>query len=176
MFLGSPVFSSWSDGSSQQTDEVTTREAVCSLNCSPNRRHNRFVQKLLLATMCPLQSTVWLQYATRWQHLFSSSSELPCTPTAEQQSELGAQLLVSHAIDEGAEEARQDVGEHEADVENVHEGGGEGLDEVHGDDGRGVGQHAQQQLDPVQQDGVPRLPGRRLQGAAVCSVDAPHDL
>ena len=91
----------------------------------------------------------------------------PRAPAGEEQSELVAELLVTHAIDEGAEEARQDVGEEEAGEEDVPEVGGEGPDQVHGEDGRGVGEHADQQLDAVEQDGVPRLPGRHLHGPAV---------
>ena len=108
----------------------------------------------------------------------------PAAPAAEQQSELGAELLVAQAVDEGAEEARQDVGEEEGGEEDVPEVGGEGPDQVHGEDGRGVGQHADQQLDSMEQDGVPRLPGRHLHGPGALSLalnlyvtlDLNHDL
>ena len=79
----------------------------------------------------------------------------------EEQSELGPELLVAHAVDEGAEEARQDVDQNEGGEEDYGALVGQDPDEGYDYEGRHVGEHADEQLDAVQQDGVPRLPGRR---------------
>ena len=74
------------------------------------------------------------------------------------------ELLVTYAVDEGAEEAWQDVGDDEGGEEDGGALVGHGPDEGPADERRDVGEHADEQLDAVEQDGVPRLPCRLSAG------------
>ena len=74
------------------------------------------------------------------------------------------ELLVTYAVDEGAEEAWQDVGDDEGGEEDGGAPVGHGLDEGPADDRRDVGEHGDEQLEAVEQDGVPRLSCRLSAG------------
>lgn len=74
--------------------------------------------------------------------------------------DVAAELLVSDAVDERTEQAREHVVEQEAAVEDVDSVAGQSGQQDDVDEGGDEGQHADEELDPVQGDGVAGVPGR----------------
>lgn len=70
-----------------------------------------------------------------------------------------AERLVSDAVDERAEQTWQHVGEEEGGEEDLDPALGPGAEQDEVDEGAYVGQHADEQLDSVQQDGVAGVSG-----------------
>jgi len=68
--------------------------------------------------------------------------------------DFSAELFVSDAVDERAEKTRKNVGEEEGAEEDVCSLVGPIGDEDEVDEGWDEGQQAEEQLDPVEQDGV----------------------
>ena len=126
----------------------------------PESTFNLFGAASLSRCRCPSVTLQWSD-SLSCGGLQSLALPRPRALAGEEQSELGPELLVAHAVDEGAEEAWQDVDQNEGGEEDYSELVGQGPDEGHEYEGRHVGEHADEQLDAVQQDGVPRLPGRR---------------
>lgn len=79
--------------------------------------------------------------------------------TAEMLPDVAAELLVSDAVDERAEQTRKHVGKQEAAEEDLGAFLRPTGDKDEVEEGRDEGQHANEQLDSVQQDGVSGVSG-----------------
>lgn len=111
------------------------------------------------------------------KHLFGPSpGSCPVHPlfyrvvafTAEVQPDVAAELLVSDAVDERTEQTWKHPGNQEAAEEDLGTVLGRHGDQNDVDEGRDVRQHADEELDSVQQDGVAGVPGRGLVRTRSC--------
>lgn len=75
---------------------------------------------------------------------------------------MAPELLVSDTVDEWTEQTRKHVGEQEGGEEDLGAVWRPGGDEDDRDEGREEGQHADEELDSMQQDGVAGVSGRLL--------------
>lgn len=76
--------------------------------------------------------------------------------------DVAAELLVSDAVDERAEQPGQNVGEHVAGEHDLGLALGPDVDQEDVDQGREVGERAYEELDAVQGDGVAGFLGSDL--------------
>lgn len=76
-----------------------------------------------------------------------------------EEPDLVPELRVPDSVDKWTEQTWKNVGEHKGNEEDVGPASGPHCDQCKGDYGRQIGQHADEELDSVKQDGVASIFG-----------------